>query len=77
MSVFHVNIAVIIKWIISCFTRIKYPPLGLISCEFDILQDENIPLLTMVEVIFEENDGVRAAIRFIILIGGCIALVGR
>lgn len=40
-------------------------------------QDESLPLLSVIDAIFSKYDELRVATRFIILIAGSTALVGR
>lgn len=46
-------------------------------CLFIGIQDESLPLLSVIDAVFSECDGLRVATRFIILIAGSVALVGR
>lgn len=41
------------------------------------LQDKSLPLLSVVDAVFIESNEMRVATRFIILIAGSIALIGR
>lgn len=49
----------------------------LFDCVGLVFQDESLPLLSVCDAVFSESDGMRVATRFIILIAGSLALVGR
>lgn len=58
-------------------THIKYNMNMFARFWGSLLQDKSLPLLSIVDAVFTESNEMRVATRFIILIAGSIALIGR